>query len=221
MVQRTTLNKMAISKFWLDVFWEMVGVEGVLLAFQSLSTIKKRKSHSNFQLNEPFSKFLRQLFRYEGPCSKFTNLWIWNSQEEGHLTKRQYVHATNNTTITATFTTTTTSATSTTASIVTTCKAKSIEMEISKSKWKYSLSTGHISNVLAIANFNKLNLPGLDKMDVQLIKGIILLLLLVLPLLPYPNAFLRPEHNMHFTENKIDFKCFNFFDFNKLKLLKL
>jgi hypothetical protein len=26
-------EKMAISKFWLDVFGEMVGVEGVLVAF--------------------------------------------------------------------------------------------------------------------------------------------------------------------------------------------
>ena len=69
----TTLNKMVISKFWLDVFREMVGVEGVLVAFQSLSTIKKGKSHSNFQLNEPFSKSLRQLFRYEVPCSKGKN----------------------------------------------------------------------------------------------------------------------------------------------------
>ena len=61
---------MAISKFWLDVFGEMVGVEGVLAAFQSLSTIKKGTSHSNFQSNKPFSKFLRQLLRYEVPFSK-------------------------------------------------------------------------------------------------------------------------------------------------------
>ena len=58
---------MAISKFWLDVFWEMVGEEGVLVAFQSLSTTEKGTSHSNFQLNECFSKFLRQLLRYEVP----------------------------------------------------------------------------------------------------------------------------------------------------------
>ena len=66
-LKSTTLNKMAISKFWLDVFGEMVGVEEVLVAFQSLSTIKKGTSHSNFQSNEPFSKFLRQLLRYEVP----------------------------------------------------------------------------------------------------------------------------------------------------------
>ena len=45
---------MAISKFWLDVFGEILGVKGVLAAFQSLSTIKNGKSHSDFQLNEPF-----------------------------------------------------------------------------------------------------------------------------------------------------------------------
>jgi hypothetical protein len=32
---------MAISKFWLDVFREIMGAEGVLVACQSLSTIKK------------------------------------------------------------------------------------------------------------------------------------------------------------------------------------
>jgi hypothetical protein len=66
----TTLNKMAISKFLLDVFGEIVGVEGVLVAFQSLSTIKKGTRHSNFLSNEPFSMFLRQLLRYEVPWPK-------------------------------------------------------------------------------------------------------------------------------------------------------
>jgi hypothetical protein len=51
---------MAISKFWLDAFGEMVGLEGVLVAFQSISTVKKGTSHFNFQSNEPFLKFLRQ-----------------------------------------------------------------------------------------------------------------------------------------------------------------
>ena len=46
---------------------------------------------------------------------------------EDHLTKRQYMHATTNTGITATFTTTTTS---TTTTIATTCKTKSNEMKI-------------------------------------------------------------------------------------------
>jgi hypothetical protein len=51
---------MAISKFSLDVFGEMVGVDGGLDAFQSLSTVKKGASHFNFESNEPFLKFLRQ-----------------------------------------------------------------------------------------------------------------------------------------------------------------
>jgi hypothetical protein len=34
----------------------MICVEGVLVAFQSLSTIKKGTSRSHFQSNEPFSK---------------------------------------------------------------------------------------------------------------------------------------------------------------------
>jgi hypothetical protein len=50
----------------LDVFRGMMGVGG-LVALQSLSTIKKGTIHSNFQSNEPFSKFLRHLLRYEVP----------------------------------------------------------------------------------------------------------------------------------------------------------
>ena len=57
-----TLNQMAISQFWLDVLGEMVGVEEVLVAFQSLLTIKKGTSHFNFQSNEPFLKFLQQCY---------------------------------------------------------------------------------------------------------------------------------------------------------------
>jgi hypothetical protein len=49
---------MAISKFWLDVFREKVGVRGGLAALESLSTIKK--GLLNFESNEPFLKFLRQ-----------------------------------------------------------------------------------------------------------------------------------------------------------------
>ena len=65
-------------------------------------------------------------------------IWVlsWNFQKmlkgEDHLTKRQYVQATINTTITATFTTFTTN-TSSAAFIATTCKANRIEMNISKS----------------------------------------------------------------------------------------
>ena len=40
---------------------------GGLVALQSLSNIKKGTSRSNFQSNEPFSNFLRQLRRYEVP----------------------------------------------------------------------------------------------------------------------------------------------------------
>ena len=53
-------------------------------------------------------------------------IWVlsWNFQRilkgEDHVAKRQYLHTTANTTVTATFTTTTTS-------IATTCRAESIE----------------------------------------------------------------------------------------------
>ena len=45
---------MAISKFLLDVFGEMVGMEGLLVALQSLSTIKTGTVFFNFQSNELF-----------------------------------------------------------------------------------------------------------------------------------------------------------------------
>ena len=45
---------MAISEFLMDVFWDMVGVGGVLVTLQSLLTIKKGTGSSNFQSNEPF-----------------------------------------------------------------------------------------------------------------------------------------------------------------------
>ena len=48
------LNKMAISKFCLAVFGEMVGVGGGLVAIRSLSTIKKGTDPFNFQSNELF-----------------------------------------------------------------------------------------------------------------------------------------------------------------------
>ena len=51
---------MAVWKFWLDVFGEMVGVWGGLVILQSFLTIIKDSSPFNFQLNELFSKFLRQ-----------------------------------------------------------------------------------------------------------------------------------------------------------------
>jgi hypothetical protein len=47
-----------------------VGEGGVLVFLQALSTIKTGKSPSNFQSNENFLKFLRQLLRYKVPWSK-------------------------------------------------------------------------------------------------------------------------------------------------------
>ena len=61
------LSKIIISRFWLDVFGEMVGLGGRLVALQLLSTIKKGTSPFSFQLNEPFSKFVR----HQIPISKF------------------------------------------------------------------------------------------------------------------------------------------------------
>ena len=63
-------------------------------------------------------------------------IWVlsWNFQrilkEEDHLTKRQYMQTTINTTVTATFTTINTTAT--TSYIATTCTAKSIKIKISR-----------------------------------------------------------------------------------------
>jgi hypothetical protein len=54
-------------------------------------------------------------------------------KRDGRLTKRQYVHATTNTSTTATIISYTTTVTQTTISIATTCKAKGIKMKISRS----------------------------------------------------------------------------------------
>ena len=54
------LNKVSISKFLLNVFGQMVGAGGGLVAVQSVSTINKGASPFNFQSNELFSKFPRQ-----------------------------------------------------------------------------------------------------------------------------------------------------------------
>ena len=51
---------MAMSKPLLDVFGEMIGVGGGLVALYSLSTIKKGTIPLNLQSNEPVLKFLRQ-----------------------------------------------------------------------------------------------------------------------------------------------------------------
>ena len=53
---------MAISKFWLDVFGEMVGVEGVLTAFQLLSTIKRTITLSISNPMSPFWSFYDNAF---------------------------------------------------------------------------------------------------------------------------------------------------------------
>ena len=52
---------MAMWKFWLNVFGEKVGGRGGLVALKSLSTIKKGSRPLNFQSNEPFFKFLREI----------------------------------------------------------------------------------------------------------------------------------------------------------------
>ena len=52
------LNKIAISKFLLNVFSEMTGMGGGMVAVKSLLTIKKSTGPFNFQSNEPLSKFL-------------------------------------------------------------------------------------------------------------------------------------------------------------------
>ena len=46
------------------MFGEKLSVRWGLVAFQSLSTIKKGTSPLNFQSNAPFFKFLRQRFLY-------------------------------------------------------------------------------------------------------------------------------------------------------------
>ena len=55
------VEEMAISKFWLDVSEEMVGVGEGLVTLQSLSTIEKNASPLNFYSNELFSKLPSQL----------------------------------------------------------------------------------------------------------------------------------------------------------------
>ena len=67
------LEQNGYLKFWSNLFGEMLGAGGGLVAFQSLSSIKKSTSPLNFQLIGPFCKFLRQLHLYEVPCSKKNN----------------------------------------------------------------------------------------------------------------------------------------------------
>jgi hypothetical protein len=52
-------------KLLLDVFEETVGVEGDLVAIQSLLNIKKGTSPLNFQSHEPFWSFYENTFYKE------------------------------------------------------------------------------------------------------------------------------------------------------------
>jgi hypothetical protein len=67
-------------------FWGNDG-RGGLVTLQSLSTIKKGTSHSDFQSNEPFSNFLRQLLRYEVP--RYGEEKINNTLSPHHSLPRQ------------------------------------------------------------------------------------------------------------------------------------
>jgi hypothetical protein len=49
---------MAIWKFWLDVFREIVGLRGGLVVLKLLLNNEKGASPLNFQSNEPFSMFV-------------------------------------------------------------------------------------------------------------------------------------------------------------------
>ena len=100
---------------------------------------------------------------------------------EDPFIKRQYVHATSNTTTSAAFTTTsTTGTTPTTISIAPTCKTKSIkikisghiegEFELNLKLQTYRCSYWHFSYVLAIHNCIKLKFLVLDEGDVKLTK---------------------------------------------------
>jgi hypothetical protein len=67
--------KMPISKFWLDVLGEMVGIEGMLVAFQSLLTIKKVLVIPIFNRMNPFRSFYDSSFdtKFPGKNKKINN----------------------------------------------------------------------------------------------------------------------------------------------------
>jgi len=87
-------------------------------------------------------------------------IWVlsWNFQRilkgEDHLTKRQYILTTADTTVTATFTIIITHTT-------TICTAKNIELKLSRSIWTYRLSKAYFSNLITMANCIKLKFPEL------------------------------------------------------------
>ena len=58
------LNKIAITKFWLDVFGEIVGLGGGLVALQLLSTLIKGNCPFGIPI-ESFSKFMWQFLWYD------------------------------------------------------------------------------------------------------------------------------------------------------------
>ena len=56
----TSLNKMAVSKFWLDAFWKLMGMGGVLLPSNNFWLIKRALALSIPNQIESFLKFLQQ-----------------------------------------------------------------------------------------------------------------------------------------------------------------
>ena len=76
-----TLNKMAISKLLLDVFGEILGVGGGLVALQSFSTTKKDTNPFNVQSNELFLKFSRQ----QTAILKFLSDTFWENTRLGGM----------------------------------------------------------------------------------------------------------------------------------------
>ena len=73
-------EKMAISKFWLDLFGDIVGVKEGLVALQSLLTIKKASSPFSFKSNELFLMLLQQ----KKAISKFISWYISGKYEGGN-----------------------------------------------------------------------------------------------------------------------------------------
>ena len=74
------LIKITISKFQLDVFWEMVGMWRGLAPLQSLLTLKRDTSPFNFKSNEPFSKFLWQqiaMSKFLYVAFQENTRWMW------------------------------------------------------------------------------------------------------------------------------------------------
>jgi hypothetical protein len=62
----------------LDVLGEMVGVERVLVAFQSILTLKKGARALDFQSNEPPLMFIRRPLPYEVPLGKKILIKHWS-----------------------------------------------------------------------------------------------------------------------------------------------